>query len=133
MNAQEIFDTVTVHLFTQGKRATENETCMYRTPEGLKCAVGVLIPDDLYHPSMDKASGNGTAIQELVRWNQFKFPEWFIDNLCLLSQLQYVHDTKSNWDSTENMREELKGVAVNFELNDAIVNQFCFADSEDYT
>lgn len=56
MTNQEIFDTVAVHLLTQNKRATKancSTTCQYRTSEGLKCAVGCLIPDEKYTPEME--------------------------------------------------------------------------------
>lgn len=48
---QEVFDIVSVHLVTQGvpswgTSARGNGTCMYRGEGGLKCAIGVLLPDD---------------------------------------------------------------------------------------
>jgi hypothetical protein len=76
---------------------------------------------------MDESSGTGTAVQELIR-RQYRLPEWFEANLALLSQLQAAHDSRWNWKSTENMRERLREVAENFELNAAIVDQYSFAE-----
>lgn len=52
MNAQETFNKVAEHLLRQGRKALERDTpsywgnnCRYRTPDGLACAVGCLIPD----------------------------------------------------------------------------------------
>jgi hypothetical protein len=55
MTPQEIFDTVAVHLMTQGQRSEDEayEECLYRGPDGLKCAAGVLIPDDDYSWGME--------------------------------------------------------------------------------
>ena len=60
MNLQEIYDTVKAHLLKQGRRASDvcGGTCYYRTKEygsdaTLKCAVGCLIPDELYDPEIE--------------------------------------------------------------------------------
>ena len=48
MNIQEIFDTVSVHLLTQNEKSQESDfyrSCLYRGPNGTKCAVGCLIKD----------------------------------------------------------------------------------------
>lgn len=58
MTKQEIYDTVCAHLAQQKRRAFENGSCRYRTSDGLKCAIGCLIPDDLYDPRMDSVAGN---------------------------------------------------------------------------
>lgn len=44
--AQEIFDTVKAHLLKQGKPAKLGATCQYKTAEGLRCAVGCLLPEE---------------------------------------------------------------------------------------
>lgn len=41
---QKIFDKVVKHLFKQGKKAHNGQVCLYLTDDGLKCAVGCLIP-----------------------------------------------------------------------------------------
>lgn len=53
MNHQKAFDTMLNHLRQQGKPAvTEKGRCRYRV-DGLKCAVGALIPDEEYEPAME--------------------------------------------------------------------------------
>jgi hypothetical protein len=72
MNTQEAFDTIVTHLAKQAQPAKKDDTdfCVYRSPEGLKCAVGCLIPDDLYLPAMDVDSpddaGAGTGVEALI-------------------------------------------------------------------
>lgn len=123
MTPQEIFDTVVRHLFKQGKRSDRtlsngNSVCCYRTEAGLKCAVGVLIPDDVYDPVMDDVfTGEGTGIAAMLRKHRDKLPSWFSDNLSLLKQLQIIHDDEYNWSSSVNMKCELKMCAKEFGLN----------------
>jgi hypothetical protein len=58
---QETFDIVARHLLTQNKKAYgpyytafgKNNGCVYRSPDGLKCAAGCLIPDDKYHSDLE--------------------------------------------------------------------------------
>lgn len=51
----EIVELVTKHLLAQGKRSKEAGTlkCLYRGPHGLRCAIGCLIPDELYKDWFD--------------------------------------------------------------------------------
>lgn len=55
MTPQEVFNTVATHLFEQGEMAYDGskESCMYRTDDGLKCAVGCLVPDETYSLGME--------------------------------------------------------------------------------
>ena len=52
MNNQEAFDTVVAHLRKQGRPSVFPSNalrgCAYRGADGLKCAAGCLIPDEMY-------------------------------------------------------------------------------------
>lgn len=50
---QELFNIVSLHLLNQGQKSAHETLCMYRGPNGMKCAAGVLIPDNEYNPSME--------------------------------------------------------------------------------
>jgi hypothetical protein len=73
MTNQEAFDKAAVHLIRQGRKSeTENHhggaACRYRGPNGLMCAIGVLIPDWAYEPSIEGVSVdclNGSALDAL--------------------------------------------------------------------
>ena len=88
-STQEIFNLVVEHLFKQGRPAYDgSQGCMYRTHDGLRCAVGVLIPDDFYEPAFETNQA-ATVIQELfdadlADWREHKY---------LLNALQMVHDS----------------------------------------
>ena len=113
MNRQEVFDKVRTHLLAQGRKSvihcgTYEETCAYRSLDG-SCAVGCLIPDELYDPEIE-----GTTVEGLLTTNATiavvdGLPIWTaqvadspicrhlgIENLGdveFLQQLQKIHDT----------------------------------------
>jgi hypothetical protein len=126
MSAQEIFDKVVEHLAKQGKRARiavspGDFRCKYRTPDGLKCAVGVLIPDELYDPEMDSG-----IVDILYILKQGKFPQLnlLIRHMYLLAALQSIHDNEDNWAYPWKMPEELEACGNNFGLDTSSISQF---------
>ena len=63
MNNQEVYDKVKAHLLSQGhKSLNANGDCSYRGENGAMCAVGVLIPDDMYQSSMEGNSCTSDAV-----------------------------------------------------------------------
>ena len=114
MDNQEIMETVAKHLLKQGRRSLDADgRCMYRAPNGDKCAVGCLLPDDLYDVSFEgvpvpsqwndkTASGLARAIAGVVSGSSFP----------LLAALQLVHDTIA----PENWSVELSNTAIKFNL-----------------
>ena len=61
MNHQDIFTKAYLSLASQGfkKSVNTHDHCMYRAPNGLKCAIGHLIPDELYHPGLEERTPYG--------------------------------------------------------------------------
>jgi hypothetical protein len=118
---------VAKHLFTQGCRSVEldedtDTACLYRGPEGRMCAVGVLIPDELYNTDMEFQN----AVY-LVGKVGSPFPEWMKANENLLQSLQISHDRAHNWLNSEAMRERLRAVATQYDLSSAVLNGLSFA------
>ena len=63
MTNQEIYDDVLAHLRKQGKAAVNTGgDCQYRGASGTSCAVGCLIPDELYDPLIE-----GLSVVPLVK------------------------------------------------------------------
>lgn len=114
MEMQEIFDGVMTHLHTQGKRAIGLDgECVYRGPNNLKCAVGCLIPEELYNSKME-----GNNVKQILATNP-ELQEYFgiknikltddgfytddqDDKLQLMYEMQVIHDTSNvypngNW------------------------------------
>ena len=87
MEAQEIFDTVVEHLRRQGCKSETPDlgSCLYRGPEGRKCAVGILIKDEDYTWRME-------AIQVPSLLNNFPKLDYLKPHLPLLVRLQDIHD-----------------------------------------
>lgn len=96
MTEQELFDTVSTHLMTQRKAAIIHGpdllgNCRYRTLEGLKCAIGCLIPADKYTPELE---GNSVTSKSVIA------ATGLTDDLQMLAlNLQVVHDSNnpSEW------------------------------------
>ena len=134
MTAQQVFDRVATHLFTQGRRATLGLAggCRYRTPDGLKCAVGCMIPDALYLPEMDKNakdSNLGLSAEELIE--EFSEMEPLRPHMDLLMDLQSVHDGYPSWDNAESvLRKRIKKVAGEFGLDASILAGLKFTQIE---
>jgi hypothetical protein len=65
VNTQEAFDLVLQHLWNQNhtSRKPFGGMCAYRGQHGAKCAIGCLIPDDIYHSGME--GDNSTTLLDL--------------------------------------------------------------------
>jgi hypothetical protein len=79
---QEIFNIVSAHLLNQGQKSVSNGICMYRGPNGLKCAAGCLIPDEEYNPEFESNRWNVLVDDGLIQ-NKFKTE---------IVALQEIHD-----------------------------------------
>lgn len=94
MTRQETFDLVVAHLRKQGRKCVDPDTnrCRYRGPDGLKCAVGVLIPDEKYSATFETRGALWSPISSVLR-------ELGHDPV-LCNSLQLVHDSVSvdNWE-----------------------------------
>lgn len=91
---QETFDTVVAHLRSQGAKSASEDgrSCLYRGPNGLKCAVGALISDDDYSADMESWPANWSNVADVIRDTH---------DIGLCCDLQTVHDdiAVSEWES----------------------------------
>ncbi len=91
MKRQEVFDTVARHLLTQRKKSycmrNGRQACLYRGPHGLRCAVGVLIPDELYDEKMEHQDVTFGPVRAALT-------KIGISPAChdMLADMQYLHD-----------------------------------------
>lgn len=105
MELQEIFDKVTTHLLTQNKKAKEGIRCKYRNSEGLMCAAGCLIPNDVYEVDMEGKSISSVIREYGVLAEMFSTRE----KVILLGNLQHIHDDVD----VEAWPRKLRELAVN--------------------
>lgn len=83
---QETFDLVAKHLLQQNAQSMHPQThiCAYRGCDGRKCAIGVLIPDELYTEDLEGLAASHPRIANLLR---------DLDHdVALCADLQRVHD-----------------------------------------
>lgn len=122
MTGPEIFEHVAVHLLTQRDRSTDGfGLCCYRDSGGLACAVGCLIPDEIYKPAFEE-----NPVQDLIvmmsDWSHKyddagKVKAWAAKMRLyrdVLEGLQDVHDYKepTSW------REELRILSDKLDRDD---------------
>lgn len=132
MTLQEIFDKVVVHLHKQNKQSKVGgnsvyTACMYRTPEGLSCAVGCLIPDGMYTARIEStavAVAETTGYAPSVEVTQLLVGAGVIPNnteqsyLRLLYGLQRLHDGNAYYYGfTPQFATELCKLAEKFDLS----------------
>jgi hypothetical protein len=94
MTAQEIFDRVWTHFVVEGnpRSMDEDGDCVYRGPEGQKCAVGIFIPDTEYRSGIE-----GSDAKALLSGSDC--PPSLVpmrEHADLLDDLQIAHDGACN-------------------------------------
>ena len=128
MTKQEVFDKVATHLLKQGEKAeysTEfgEPICAYRTSEGLKCAVGCLIPDDLYEERLENLPAAAFVLPRGEHMDRFNDASVALEvgkkigltseHMSILGSLQNIHDVYI----TKNWRTVLQELAENYNLD----------------
>lgn len=117
MTLQEIFDQVATHLLDQGVASVDSvKGCLYRGPEGTKCALGCLIPDNYYTKEME---GHGIRY---LRDNDYELPLILkVDPLSFLLDLQYAHDKSLATMGISFWRSDMRRIADKYNLNSDIL------------
>lgn len=95
MNRQRTYDLVRDHLTHQNAKSVgpddymgKEEGCLFRGPNGLRCAIGALIPDELITPELNSRSVMRLppSILEFIGVNNHS-------DRGFLAELQYIHDS----------------------------------------
>lgn len=133
MNYQKTFEKIVRHLYSQGQRALIGPkkgqerallVCAYRGKGGTMCAIGCLIPDDVYDPGME---GHGVVgLSNFFGMEKIK-PE---STRSFLGALQSAHDSNDNstnpkWDYSFDylcLEADLKYVAKLCGLNTSFMD-----------
>ena len=107
---QTAFDTVVKNLLKQNERSIQPDSnyCAYRGKNGLKCAIGWLIPDELYEERMENYI-------YLFYGGGFPKLKPFFDqvDILLLRALQDIHDR----DEPKNWKEKFLKLAERYDLD----------------
>lgn len=80
---EEVFEYIRHHLLTQMQQSKNDKgACFYRNEQGLKCAAGCLIPDDMYYPDLEYRKWHALVTRNFA-------PE---DHMELIQEMQRIHD-----------------------------------------
>jgi len=95
MTEQTAFNIVKNHLLTQMTKSIEGNQCLYRGPNGTKCAIGALITDEEYK-KIEDARCKDLGVYE-VEDLQIVSLQGLTMNF--LGELQIIHDQYevTNW------------------------------------
>lgn len=128
MTEQEIFDTVLAHLREQGKAATDlGGACRYRGADGTACAVGCLIPDELYDPLIEGMTARWIIEVVVPEYHQHQAQELLpilariknhlgTEHIPLLRELQDAHDIALFDLGLDAWEKEMRQIARAFDL-----------------
>lgn len=85
MTNQEIFNIVWNHFIVEeGHPSVGNDgLCMYKGPNGERCAAGLLIPDEKYKPEMEGKSCNEEPVLQALPFGA---------SVSFIRELQLAHD-----------------------------------------
>ena len=111
VEAQELYDYIVDAIVKQGRPSVgDNDRCLYRGPDGLKCAYGHVHPDIMYSEDMENRGVhdlNGSG----------KLPKSLTPHVGLISYLQDAHDVASNQaDFLGAFLPETERTAIKFNL-----------------
>ena len=89
LTSQEVFDKVYNGLVEQGTFSVdmEKEECRYRSPNGYKCAAGMLIADEYYTPDIEGLGAQHGIVKGILELSGVS-PH----DIGLVCDLQEVHD-----------------------------------------
>jgi hypothetical protein len=92
VDRQAVYTRVRDHLLKQKRKSKDGGLgCLYRGPDGTKCAVGCLIPDELYDPGIEHAACDEMRVIRVLR----KIPgmeDVTGEDAKFLRGLQSIHD-----------------------------------------
>ncbi len=137
-SAQELFDFVFKKVYEQGKKATAQatattgctyETCVYESPDGSRCAIGHLMPDEVAEV-FGSVRGDLFELQDYINNSDKYYKPAFkkfvgvlnkYDDLC--DALQGAHDAASTTNFKRAYKTLMIGVADQYELSDKICRE----------
>ena len=112
MGMQETFDFVFKKLYEQNAVSIGfTGMCAYRGKDGRRCAVGWLIPDELYDPKMEGMVIDYPCVEAAVQGH----------SMPLLEELQSAHDNIRG-DFRASLIRRFRCVAEMFDLSTAVID-----------
>lgn len=122
MTDKELVEFIYDKLMIQGRQSVNKftRTCMYRGPEGTKCAVGWIIPDDRYNTLFEgKTLFKGAAgMSSITVVGEFLLTLGYTEKqLILLERIQRKHDTASGLPFRKHIHEQFTRICREFKID----------------
>lgn len=110
---QKAYEKIRAHLIEQGKPAKEDFSgnCVYRSEDGLKCAVGCLIDDNAYDPSLEDCTPMMDNVTYALKQSGWTFTQ---GQLQCLKEMQEKHDAWCG--GLDAVIRDIDGVAQQYKL-----------------
>lgn len=129
IDAQDVFDVVAWHLLRQNAQSTApgSAKCMYRAPDGKRCAIGWLIPDEVYVRSLEffGVRDLAAAMSETFPGSApHRFSEFLLRHMPLLRDLQGMHDAQPPYEWPFGLR----AIAQRYRLRETVVDHMVHDD-----
>ena len=106
MSVNKIFYKVQKHLLKQYEKSESKYAgCQYRSDNGLSCAVGCLMTDDIYDSSFEGTNLNDRLVRKALTPIVGVNYELRLLKLNLLQRLQEVHDDSPVEDWASNLAQ----------------------------
>lgn len=120
LSAQDVFDIVATAMLRQNARATaDGVKCMYRAPDGKRCAIGWLMPDEVYTRSLEFFGVRDIAARLSTEAGDAGcFARFLYIHMPLLRDLQGLHDANLPAEWPQTLRE----IARVFRLHTDVVD-----------
>ncbi|MGF6792730.1 hypothetical protein [Paraburkholderia sp. 35.1] len=114
LDTQDVFDIVAWQLLRQNGQSMAHESarCRYRAPDGKRCAVGWLIPDDVYSPRLEHLGVRDVAAILCKTDHGIRFAEFLCRHMSLLRDLQGMHDARAPAEWPAALREIARGYGL---------------------
>lgn len=111
---QEVFDKVATHLLKQRSRSEGKRGCAYRGKAGKMCAVGCLIANEHYRPTLEGRNMQSESVQAALRDSGIDVTE---NMKFMLEDLQACHD----YNEVSMWPQALRRIAGHYKLNTEVL------------
>lgn len=124
LSKQQAFEKAITGILTQGRISFSEPSCKYRGEDGDKCAIGWLIPDEIYDKKMEEC-GTLTRTYPILKKTLN-----IVDDLKFYQKLQKLHDNfyaknlkhNYNFSFRKLFAESAKKLANDFKLKTEFID-----------
>ena len=112
MTKQEMFDRAARQIRKQKGPSIKGGRCLYRGPNGAKCAAGVLISNKHYTPELEDKTADDPAVSQALRASGIRNTQ-----ISFVAELQEAHDEPGYLEYLPEWAERMRGVASKYRLS----------------